>query len=174
MKPGLVARDIRLLVLVLVLGLVAVVLVVTSWPRRAELARPSGPAGIPALEVAPAGGVPAEGRRVARRFAKAYFAWSSTSAARREKLEPYSTDELIAEMRVNSGALALPNSGTRAAGEAEVVALQSQDGTEGNALVAIIERTTKAKANKSAELVTVTLELVEHEGDWLVAEVLVP
>jgi hypothetical protein len=174
MKPGLAARDVRLLALVLVLGLVAVVLVVTSWPRRADLARPSGPAGIPALEAAPAGGVPAEGRRVARGFAKAYFTWSSSAAARREKLEPYSTDELIAEMRVNSGALALRNSGTRAAGEVEVVALQSQDGTEGHALVAIIERTTKTKDKKSAELVTVTLELIEHNDQWLVAEVLVP
>jgi hypothetical protein len=172
MKPGLAARDVRLLALVLVLGLVAVVLVVTSWPRRADLARPSGPAGVPALEAAPRGGVPAEARRVARRFAQAYFTWSISAAGRREELEPYSTDELIAEMRVNSGALALRTSGTR--GEAEVVALQSQDGTEGHALVAIIERTTKTKDKKSAELVTVTLELIEHNDQWLVAEVLVP
>ena len=121
------------------------------------------------------GGVPEQGRRVARRFAEAYFATSSgAAAARRKELELYATDELIAEMRVNSGALALRDSGRDADGEAEVVALQTQDGTEGHALVAIVQRTTKNNGKSATELVTVTLELVEHDGKWLVSEVLVP
>ena len=175
MKVGLVARDVRLLVLVLVLGLVAVVLVATSWPRRDDFVRPRTAAGVPVVEASSESGVPEQGRRVARRFAEAYFATSSNSAAvRRKELEPYATDELIAEMLVNSGALGLRDSGRDAASEAEVVALQAQDGTEGHALVAIVERTTKANGKSTTERLTVTLELVEHHGKWLVTEVLVP
>ena len=176
MKAGLVARDVRLLTLVLVLGLVAVVLMVTSWPKRDDLARPRTVAEVPVVGASSSeSGVSSKGRRVARRFAEAYFATSSSSAAvRTKRLEPYATDELIAEMRVNSGALALPDSERGAASGAEVVALQTQDGTEGHALVAIVERTTKANGKSATALVTVTLELVEHDGKWLVAEVLVP
>jgi hypothetical protein len=174
-KFGLVARDVRLVALVLVLGLVAVVLVVTSWPERNDLVRPRGAARAPVVEAARSDdAVPSAGRRVARRFAEAYFTTSSKSAAvRRERLEPYSSDELIVEMRINSGALALNDSRARAAGKV-VVALQNQDGTEGNALVAIVERSARANGRTTNELVTVTLELVEQDGEWLVAEVLVP
>lgn len=119
-------------------------------------------------------GVPAAGRRVVRRFAEAYFTATSNSAVVRRRLEPYASDELIAAMRINSGALALSNSRSWATSETEVVALQTQDGTEGNALVAIVERSTRANGKTRTELLTVTLELVEDDGEWLVAEVLVP
>jgi hypothetical protein len=114
---------------------------------------------------------------VAARWAEAYLSSSSSdsAAARRARLEPYSSDELIAEMRINSGALGLrPKKAERALIEAKVVALQEQDGTPGHALVAIAERTTTTGERKSTELVTLTLELVESEGAWVVDEVLVP
>ena len=169
------ARDVRLLVALLVLCLTAVVLVATSWPRSDDLAPPRSAASVPVVKTAPSKSrVPAAGRRVTRRFAEIYFASSNTPAARRQQLEPFASDELIAEMRVNSGALGLRHSKSRAASEAKVVALQTQDGTEGNALVAIVERNTEANGKNTTALVTVTLELVEDDGKWLVAEVLVP
>jgi len=172
-KFGLVARDVRLLVALLVLCLTALVLVVTSWPRSDDLAPPRSAASVPVVKTAPSKSrVPAAGRWVARRFAEIYFASSNTPAARRQQLEPFASDELIAEMRVNSGALGLRHSKSRAASEAKVVALQTQDGTEGNALVAIVERSASGRA--TSELLTVTLELVEDDGEWFVAEVLVP
>ena len=175
MKFGLVARDVRLLVALLVLCLSALVLVVTSWPSSDDLASPRRAASVPVVETTPSRSpVPAGGRRVARRFAETYFTTTPSSAVARRRLEPYSSDELIAAMRVNSGALALRNSKARAAGETEVVALQTQDGTEGNALVAIVERSTRANGKTWTELLTVTLELVEDDGKWFVAEVLVP
>jgi hypothetical protein len=172
-KFGLVARDIRLLAALLVLCLTAVVLVVTSWPRSDDLAPPRSAASVPVVKTAPSKSrVPVAGRWVARRFAEIYFASSSTPAARRQQLEPFARDELIAEMRVNSGALGLRHPKSRAASEAKVVALQTQDGTEGNALVAIVERSASGRA--TSELLTVTLEVVEEDGEWFVAEVLVP
>ena len=175
MKFGLVARDVRLLVALLVLCLTAVVLVVTSWPSSNDLASPRRAASVPFVETTPSrSDVPSEGRRVARRFAEAYFTATSYSAAIRRRLEPYSSDELIAAMRVNSGALALGNSSSRETNEAEVVALQTQDGTEGHALVAIVERSMRANGKTWTELLTVTLELVEDDGEWFVTEVLVP
>lgn len=174
MKFGLVARDARLVAALLVLCLTAIVLVVTSWPRSDDLAAPRSAASVPVMETTPSRSpVPAAGRRVARRFAEAYFTATPSSVIRR-RLVPYSSDELIAAMRVNSGALALRTSKARAKSEAEVVALQAQDGTEGNALVAIVERRARANGKTRTELVTVTLELVEDDGEWLVAEVLVP
>ena len=179
MKFGLAARDVRVLALLLVLGAVAVVLVVTSWPERDGLQQVEDAESAPAAEVtsAPARRIPETGRRVATRWAEAYFTApsSDSAAARRQRLAPYSSDELIAEMRADSGALGLrAKSAKRAAGEAEVVALQEQDGTPGHALVAIVERTTSEGKKKSIELVTVTLELVEQDGAWVVDEVLVP
>jgi len=175
-KFGLVARDVRLVVALLVLGLTAFVLVVTSWPSSDDLAPPREARDVRVVDsTASQNPVPEAGRRVARRFAEAYFASTPNAAGvRRQRLEPYSSDELIAAMRVNSGALALRNSKERATSEAEVIALQTQDGTEGNALVAIVERNTKANGKIRTELLTVTLELVEDDGEWLVAEVLVP
>jgi len=174
-KFGLVARDVRLLAALLVLCLTAVVLVVTSWPSGDDLAPPREAREL-RVEDATASQtpVPAAGRRVARGFAETYFTTTPSPAITRRRLEPYSSDELIAAMRVNSGALALGNSSSRATGEAEVVALQTQDGTEGNALVAIVERSASASGRATSELLTVTLELVEDDGEWFVAEVLVP
>ena len=173
MKFGLVARDGRLVVALLVLCLTAIALVVTSWPRGDGLVRARRAAGARTVDTtASQASVPFAGRRVARRFAESYFTTSPSSAVTRRRLRPYSSDELIAAMRVNSGALALGNSSSRSTGKPEVVALQTQDGTEGNALVAIVERSTSGRATK--ELLTVTLELVEDDGEWFVAEVLVP
>jgi hypothetical protein len=179
-KLGLAARDLRVLALLLVLGVSAAVLVVTSWPARDDPARLQGPqSGAQPAQSTPAPALlPAAGRRVATRWAEAYFTGISrdSAAARRARLEPYSSDGLIAEMRLNSGALGLHkrNSKTRAASEAEVVALQQQDGTPGHALVAIVERTMTEGKKKSTELVTVTLELVQENGAWVVDQVLVP
>jgi len=170
-----VARDARLLALLLVLTLSAVVLIVTSWPEHDDISRLQTEENDEAVEATPSSGVPDEGRRVARHFAEAYFSTSSNSAAARGKrLEPYSSDALTEEMQINSGALALRNSTARAPSEAEVIALQAQDGTGGNALVAIVEHSTRSGGRTTTELVTVTLELVEEDGEWLVAEVLVP
>jgi hypothetical protein len=175
MRVGLAARDARLVAALLVLGLTALVLVVTSWPRSDDLAPPREARDVRVVDTTAAQThVPAAGRRVARRFAEAYFTATSSSVVARRQLEPYSSEELIAAMRVNSGALALHNSRKRAISEADVVALQTQDGTEGNALVAIVERRTRTNGETRTELLTVTLELVEDDGEWLVAEVLVP
>ena len=171
------ARDARLLALGLVLALSAVVLVVTSWPERDDITRLQAEEnGKNDVEAAPPQNrVSSEGRRVARHFAEAYFSTSRTSAAaRRKRLEPYSSDALAEEMRINSGALAMRKSSARSPSEAEVIALQAQDGTAGNALVAIVERSTRSGGRTTNELVTVTLELVQEDGEWLVADVLVP
>jgi hypothetical protein len=174
-KFGLVARDVRLLAALLVLCLTALVLVVTSWPSGDDLAPPREAREL-RVEDATASQtpVPAAGRRVARGFAEAYFTTTPSPAVTRRRLEPYSSEDLIAAMRVNSGALALRTSKAHTTSEAEVVALQAQDGTDGNALVAIVEHSTRANGKTRTELVTVTLELVEEDGEWLVAEVLVP
>jgi hypothetical protein len=179
-KLGLAARDTRVLAALLVLAVTAAVLVVTSWPERDE---PAGArvaqGGAPPAQSTPAPArLPATGRRVASLWAAAYFrnARDDSAAARRARLGPYSSDALIAEMQLDSGALGLHKSKAkaRAASEAEVVALQQQDGTPGHALIAIVERATTEGGKKSTELVTVTLELIQHDGAWVVDEVLVP
>ena len=177
LKVGLVARDARLLAALLVLCLTAVVLVVTSWPRSDDLARPREAAEFEAVETKTSKSpVPAVGRRVARRFAEAYFATPSSisDAARRERLEPYSSDELIAEMRVNSGALALRGSRSREQVRPRLSRCRPRTAPRGTALVAIVERTTKANEKTRTELLTVTLELVEDDDEWMVTAVLVP
>ncbi|MGH2698152.1 MAG: hypothetical protein ACRDJL_02990 [Actinomycetota bacterium] len=175
MKFGLAARDLRVLALLMVLGLTATVLVVTSWPARDELQRveDSDSAPTAATTSPPVRRIPAAGRRAASRWAEAYFTSTGRDSAddRRRRLEPYSSDALMAEMTLDSGALGLRGEG---ASEAEVVALQEQDATPGQALVAIVERTTTKGEIKSTELVTVTVELSEQHGTWVVGEVLVP
>ena len=81
MKFGLVARDVRLVVALLVLCLTALVLVVTSWPRSDDLAPPREAGNVRVVDTtASQTPVPAAGRRVARRFAEAYFASKPNSA----------------------------------------------------------------------------------------------
>lgn len=176
MKLGLATRDLRVLAVLVVLGVTAVLLVATSWPRRDELQRVEDAKGAPLAETAPSSArrIPADGRRVATRWAEAYFTTPSpdSAAARRRRFEPFSSDRLIAEIQLDSGALGLR--AKRTASEAEVVALQQQDGTPGHALVAIVERTTTEDKRRSTELVTVTLELVEQDRAWVVDKVLVP
>jgi hypothetical protein len=180
MRLGLAARDLRVLAALLVLGVTAALVVMTSWPERDEPAgiRVAGGGAPPAQSRPAPTRLPVAGRRVASRWAEAYFTSISrdSAAARRARLAPYSSDQLIAEMRLGSGALGLHKSKlkARAASEAEVVALQQQDGTPGHALVAIVERTMTEGESESSELVTVTLELIQDHGAWVVDQVLVP
>jgi hypothetical protein len=179
-KLGLAVRDLRVLALLLVLATTASLVVMTSWPERDEPRRvEDAQGGAPPAQSTPAPTrLPSSGRRVASLWAEAYFtsAWDDSAAARRARLGPYSSDALIAEMQLDSGALGLHESKAKArpASEAEVVALQQQDGTPGHALIAIVERATTEGGKKSTELVTVTLELIQHDGAWVVDEVLVP
>jgi hypothetical protein len=175
-NPG---RDLRLLVVLVVLCLTAALLLLTAAPegdRKRTLARgTSATLDGAATQAEP---LPDEARRVARRWAGAYFSgsWRDSAARRSARLEPYSSHHLIAEMSSNSGALNLvrENSKHRWRSRAKVVALQQQDGSADRAVIAIVERTTTGDHRSSTELVTVTLELAHERGAWLVTSVLVP
>ncbi|MGH7316472.1 MAG: hypothetical protein ACREJS_09455 [Candidatus Rokuibacteriota bacterium] len=178
MKLGLAARDVRLLALLVILSLSAALLVLTSWPDERDMSTTTRTdTSAPLSTPSPAGDrLPAAARRVAAGWAEAYFtsSWRDSPARRSARLKPYSSNHLIAEMATNSGALELSRAGKRWHSEAEVVALQQQDGTPGHVLVAIVERTTSEARASSTELVTVTLELTQNQGRWRVASVLVP
>jgi hypothetical protein len=175
-------REARLALALVVLALVAVSLVISS-PEGAESGedRPRAAASspTPSSQSSPSPSptdtpvLDGAARRLATRWAEAYTTSQRNEpwAARLARLRPYSSRALIAEMRVNSGALELERD-RRSIGE--VVATQAQDSTERKALMVLVEQTTVTRGRRATELISVTLELVSGRDGWKVAEVLVP
>jgi hypothetical protein len=176
-------REARLGLLLILLAIVATALTLSA-PRDggSDLRRPAAavstafnPSSPPSPSQSPhqRGELSDAARKVAARWAAAYTTTGRAEpwAARLARLRPYSTRALIAEMATNSGALELERE-PRTIGD--VAAVQTQDSTEGDAVVVLVDETTVAKGHRSTELVSVTLELVSGRDGWRVAEVLVP